>query len=53
LQFVEQHPGSKFLKDAEELESRVIKLITELFLTRRNQIRHPNPDLAVPLDSWW
>lgn len=49
LQFFEQHPDSKFRKEAEGLEGRVLKLITELFLTRRRQIRHPNPDLAVPL----
>lgn len=49
VHFVQRHPDSRFRKEAEELQSRAMKLMTDLLLTRRGEMHHPNPELAVPL----
>jgi AcrR family transcriptional regulator len=46
--FTAQHPDAAFVRQSEELQWRVFRAISELLLTRRHEIRHPDPDAAVP-----
>ncbi len=47
LFFTLQHPDAGFVRKCEELEWRVFHDVGELLLTRRSEIRHPDPESAV------
>ncbi|MGD0506322.1 MAG: helix-turn-helix domain-containing protein [Terriglobales bacterium] len=47
LLFTLQHPDAAFVRKSEELEWRTFHDVAELLLTRRGEIRHPDPDSAV------
>ena len=47
LLFTLQHPDAAFVRKCEELEWRVFHHVGELLLTRRSEIRHPDPEFAV------
>jgi AcrR family transcriptional regulator len=47
LFFTLQHPDEAFVRKSEELKWKVLRDISELLLTRRREIRHPNPESAV------
>jgi AcrR family transcriptional regulator len=49
VQFVDRHPDAAFRRRAEKLELRSVQKVTELLLSRRGEIHHPNPELAVNL----
>jgi AcrR family transcriptional regulator len=46
--FTLEHPDPAFVRKSEELQVQVFRTATELLLTRRSEIRHPDPDRAVP-----
>lgn len=41
------HPDTRLLKQAREHDGAVIRLLRDLLLARRDEIRHPDPPLAV------
>lgn len=45
--FTLQHPDASFVRKSEELEWKTFKLVSEILLTRRDEIRHPDPDSAI------
>jgi AcrR family transcriptional regulator len=45
--FILQHHDAAFYRKGIELQSRVFRQIGELLLTRKDEIRHPDPELAV------
>jgi hypothetical protein len=47
--FTMQHPDAAFIRRSEDLQWRVFRDVSELLLTRKNEMRHPNPEVAVPL----
>lgn len=47
LFFTLQHPDAAFVRKSEELEWQVFRDVEELLLTRRAEIRHPDPESAV------
>jgi hypothetical protein len=47
--FTMQHADSAFIRKSEELQWRVFRDVAELLLTRRNEMKHPDPETAVPL----
>jgi len=47
-QFVLSHKNGRFIKKADEIEVRTLRLVTEFMISRRNQIKHPDPALAIP-----
>lgn len=47
LFFIWQHPDAAFVRRCDELEWKTFQDIAELLLTRRNEIRHPDPESAV------
>jgi AcrR family transcriptional regulator len=47
LFFTLQHPDAAFVRKSEELEWRTFRDVGELLLTRRSEIRHPDPESAV------
>jgi AcrR family transcriptional regulator len=49
LLFALQHPDAAFIKKCEQLEWRTLHDVGELLLTRRHEIRHPDPESAVKL----
>ncbi len=46
--FTLQHPDPAFVRKTEELEWRVFRAVSDLLLSRRDQMRHPDPESAVP-----
>jgi AcrR family transcriptional regulator len=46
--FTLQHPSIAFVRKCEALQNRVIRAVAELLLSRRREMRHPDPDFAVP-----
>jgi AcrR family transcriptional regulator len=46
-QFVQARPNSAFYRKVVDLEFRSFRFLVELFLTRRREIKHPNPKRAV------
>ena len=46
--FTLQHPSTAFVRKCEALQNQVIRSVTTLLLSRRREIRHPNPEFAVP-----
>jgi hypothetical protein len=46
--FTWQHPDAAFVRKAEDLQWQVFRAAADLLLTRRREIRHPDPDAAVP-----
>jgi len=47
LLFTLQHPDAAFVRKSEELEWKTFHDVRELLLTRRSEIRHPDPESAV------
>ena len=47
--FTLEHPDAAFVRKSEELQWGVFRAASDLLLTRRSEIRHPDPDSAVPL----
>jgi len=47
LFFTLQHPDAAFVRRCDELEWKTFRDIGELLLTRRSEIRHPDPESAV------
>jgi AcrR family transcriptional regulator len=47
LFFTRQHPDAAFVRKTEELEWKVFRDVADLLLTRRDEIRHPDPESAV------
>lgn len=47
LFFTLQHPDAAFVRKSEELEWQTFRDVGELLLTRRSEIRHPDPESAV------
>src|SRR5215831_17752531 len=47
--FVQQREGSEFWKEALDHEIRTVGRVVDLFLTRRDEIHHPQPKMAVSL----
>ncbi|HUM05391.1 MAG TPA: TetR/AcrR family transcriptional regulator [Terriglobales bacterium] len=45
--FTLQHPDASFVRRSEELEWKTFQLVSEMLLTRRDEIRHPDPDSAI------
>jgi AcrR family transcriptional regulator len=45
--FILQHPDAAFVRKSEELQAKAFQEISELLLTRRHEIRHPDPESAV------
>jgi AcrR family transcriptional regulator len=49
LHYVLIHPDPKFRKKADILQDRSFRRIVDFFLQKREEITHPQPDIAVPL----
>src|SRR5262245_26469229 len=49
LHYVLIHPDPKFRKKADILQDRNFRRIVDFFLQKREEIVHPDPDIAVPL----
>ena len=47
LFFTLQHPDAAFVRKSEEFEWQVFRQVGDLMLTRRSEIRHPDPESAV------
>lgn len=47
LFFTLQHPDAAFVRKSEELAWKTFHDVSELLLTRRSKIRHPDPESAV------
>jgi AcrR family transcriptional regulator len=47
LFFTQQHPNTAFVRKSDELEWKTFQDIADLLLTRRREIRHPDPEAAV------
>jgi len=47
-QFTRSHPSAALRKQADEIEVRNFRRIVEFLLTKRSEIKHPDPDRAVP-----
>ncbi len=47
LFFTLQHPDVAFVRKCDDLEWKTIRVVSDLLLTRRKEIRHPDPDFAV------
>lgn len=45
--FIQQHPDAAFVRKSDELEWKTFQDVAELLLTRRKEIRHPDPETAV------
>jgi AcrR family transcriptional regulator len=46
--FTMEHQDTSFVRQMEELEGKTFQAITALLLSRRKEIRHPDPESAVP-----
>jgi AcrR family transcriptional regulator len=49
LLFTLQHPDAAFIRKCEQIEWQTLHDVGELLLTRRKEIRHPDPESAVKL----
>ena len=47
LFFTLQHPDAAFVRKSDELKWKALEDVAELLLTRRREIRHPDPESAV------
>lgn len=47
LFFIMQHPDAAFVRKVEELERKSFQELATLLLSRRREIRHPDPEAAV------
>lgn len=45
--FILQHPDATFVRKCEELQTKAFQLTVDLLLTRRREIRHPDPEAAI------
>lgn len=43
-----QHPDTVFVRKCEDLQWKTARAVADLFLTRRSEMRHPDPESAVP-----
>jgi AcrR family transcriptional regulator len=46
--FTLHHPDTAFVRKSEKLEARTLQAVSSLLLSRRSEIRHPDPESAVP-----
>lgn len=46
--FTLQHPDTAFVRKSEELQWKTARAVADLFLTRRSEMHHPDPESAVP-----
>src|SRR5262245_10565955 len=49
LHYVLIHPDPKFRKNTDILQDRSFSRMVDFFLQKREEIEHPDPDIAVPL----
>lgn len=47
-QFARAHPSAAFRKQVDEIEVRNLRRVVDFLLIKRAEIRHPNPEVAVP-----
>ncbi len=47
LFFTLQHPDAAFVRKSEDLQWKTLQDVAELLLTRRDEIRHPDPESAL------
>lgn len=47
-QFARSHPSAAFRKQVDEIEVRNFRRISDFLLAKQAEVRHANPDLAVP-----
>ena len=47
-QFARSHPSASFRRQVDEIEIRNVRRIAEFLLLKREEIGHPDPELAVP-----
>jgi len=45
--FVLSHKNARFRKKADEIQVRTLRLVTGFMASRSNQVKHPDPDLAI------
>lgn len=45
--FTLQHPDPAFLRKSEELEWKTFQLVNEMLQARRDEMQHPDPDIAI------
>lgn len=46
--FTLQHPDTAFVRTCEDLQWKTSRAVGDLFLTRRSEMHHPDPESAVP-----
>lgn len=46
--FMLQHPDTAFVRRCEDLQWKTSRAVADLFLTRRSEMHHPDPESAVP-----
>lgn len=46
--FTMQHSDAAFLRRSDEMQWRTFRKVSDLLLTRRSEMRHPDPEAAVP-----
>ncbi|HZS45238.1 MAG TPA: TetR/AcrR family transcriptional regulator [Blastocatellia bacterium] len=46
--FVRSHTNAAFRRKARQIEMRTFKRVTEFLLTKREEISHPDPEIAFP-----
>ena len=46
--FTLEHPNAAFVRKSKELQWKVFRAVSDLVLTGRSEIRHPDPDSLVP-----
>jgi AcrR family transcriptional regulator len=49
LFFTLQHPDGAFVRKSRELQKKTFEHVAALLLSRRSEIRHPNPEAAIRL----
>ncbi len=47
-QFARSHPSASFRRQVDEIEIRNLRRVADFLLLKREEIGHPNPDIAVP-----
>ena len=47
-QFARSHPSAAFRRHVDEIEISNLRRIVDFLLLKRNEIRHPRPELALP-----
>lgn len=47
-QFARSHPSAAFRRRVDELEVRNFRMIVDFLLTKRQEVQHPQPEIAMP-----